>query len=306
MIRPLARLPALALALCLKALPAQAADLTVDANSHFLIDATINGHPVRLRVDPETSGYIILNPETVTRIGLRRSMLGSSTRIGPVRLTGSSKVARVRIGDTEGNRRLVWIDRPAVEDADGLIGPADMPYDRVTFTLRPGAEGEAAYALPMEFVRSAGLSYPLTLGEQVVRVQFSLVKPDSMATAAAGALLASTYGGGWTGEARDQLIEFGVVRPVRPLVLQRPAELNGFGFSSFLVRTSDNRGNLDLPPEPDADPSEIVVTGSNGRRSRAVYSLTLGRDRLSACSSLVWDNRSRQLTLRCSLGVQAP
>ena len=299
MIRPLARLLALALALCLKALPAQAADLTVDANSDFLIDATINGHPVRLRVDPETSGYIILNPEAVARIGLRRSMIGSSTRIGPVRLNGSSKVARVRIGETEGRRRLVWIDRPAVDDADGLIGPADMPYDRVTFDLRPAAAGETAYTLPMEFVRSAGLSYPLALGEQVIRVQFSLLKPNSMATAAAGAILASAHGGGWTGEPRDQLIEFGVVRPVRPLALERPVEFNGFGFSRVLVRTSDNRGNLDLPPEPDADPSEIVVTGSNGR-SRAVYHLVVALDRLSACSRLGWDNRGRQLTLTCA------
>ena len=98
---------------------AAAADLTVDAASDFLIDATINGQPVRLRVDPETSGYIVLNPATVQRLGLRRSMLGSRTRIGPVRLTGGSKVAEVSLGGVTGDRRLVWIDRPAVEGADG-------------------------------------------------------------------------------------------------------------------------------------------------------------------------------------------
>ena len=207
---------------------AQAADLVVDAASNFVIDARINGQPVRLRVDPETSGYVILNPETVARIGLRRSMMGSRTRIGPVRLTGSSKVAEVSIGGVTGDRRVVWIDRPAIEGADGLIGPADMPYDRVTFSLGAPRDGETAFVLPMEFERSFGLFVPLILGERAFRFQFSLTKPATLATAGAGAQLASLYGGGWTGEARNQMIEFGVVRPVRPLALQRPVELQGF------------------------------------------------------------------------------
>ena len=100
------------LAALLTGTPAAAADLVVDAASNFTIDATINGQPVRLRVDPETSGYIILNPAAVQRLGLRRSMLGSRTRIGPVRLTGGSKVAEVSIGGVTGDRRVVWIDRP--------------------------------------------------------------------------------------------------------------------------------------------------------------------------------------------------
>ena len=92
--------------------PATAADLTVDAASDFLIDATINGQPVRLRVDPKTSGYVILNPATVARLGLRRSMIGSRTQVGPVRLTGSSKVAE--IVDRRGDRRPAdGLDRPA-------------------------------------------------------------------------------------------------------------------------------------------------------------------------------------------------
>lgn len=277
---------------------AQAADLVVDAASNFVIDARINGQPVRLRVDPETSGYVILNPETVARIGLRRSMMGSRTRIGPVRLTGSSKVAEVSIGGVTGDRRVVWIDRPAIEGADGLIGPADMPYDRVTFSLGAPRDGETAFVLPMEFERSFGLFVPLILGERAFRFQFSLTKPATLATAGAGAQLASLYGGGWTGEARNQMIEFGVVRPVRPLALQRPVELQGFRVGAFLVRTGDNRGNLSLPPESDADPDEVVVTG--GSRQRAAFVVHVGMDRLSQCSRLVWDNITRRMTMNCT------
>jgi hypothetical protein len=281
-----------------------AADLTVDAATNFTVAATINGQPVRLRVDPETSGYIILNPETVARIGLRRSMLGSRTRIGPVRLTGSSKVAEVAIGGVTGDRRVVWIDRPAIEGADGLIGPADMPHDHVTFAIAAPRAGETTIVLPLAFERSFGLYFPVTLGDRNFRFQFSLTKPDSLATAGAGAELATLYGGAWSGEARDQVIEFGVVRPVRPLALRRPVDLMGLQLDRLLVRTGDNRGNLSLPPEPDADPDEAVVDGAS--RQRAQFIVHVGRDRLARCSSLVWDNAARSITLNCSNTAQIP
>jgi hypothetical protein len=291
-------LPLFALVAFLLPAASHAADLTVDAASNFIIDATINGQPVRLRVDPETSGYVILNPATVARIGLRRSMLGSRTQIGPVRLTGSSKVAEVTVGGVTGERRVVWIDRPAIEGADGLIGPADMPYDRVIFTLAATRGGEATFVLPMAFERSFGLFYPLTLGERAFRFQFSLMKRYSLATAGAGAELALRFGGDWAGEALDQVIEFGVVRPVRPMTLARPLELQGFRVGRFRVRTGDNRGNLSLPPEPDADPDEVVVTGES--RQRAAFVVHVGMDRLAQCSRLVWDNIARRLTLNCT------
>src|SRR5690349_13453631 len=98
-------------------LQARAADLILDLASNYLIAATINGQPVRLRIDPAASGYIILNPATVARIGLRRSMTRSMTRIGPVRLTGGSKVADVVLGGVQGERRLVWFDQPGVDGA---------------------------------------------------------------------------------------------------------------------------------------------------------------------------------------------
>ena len=153
-----------------------------------------------------------------------------------------------------------------------------MHYDRVTFALGAARAGEAAFVLPMQFERSYGLFFPLTLGDHEVRFQFSLIKPDTMATAGAGAHLAALNGGAWTGEARDQMIDFGVVRPVRALRLERPVELGGLRLGALLVRTGDNRGNLTLPPEPDADPEEVVVTGAS--RQRARFNVTLGRDRL--------------------------
>lgn len=280
------------------AAPALAADVTVSAASGFLIDATINGQPVRLRVDPETSGYIVLNPETVARLGLRRSLIGSQTRIGPVRLTGSSKVAELSIGGTTGDRRMVWLDRVAAEGADGLIGPSDLPYDRVTFEIAAPGAGERTFDLPLEFERSFGLYYPRTFGEHAFRFQFSTSKPATLATAGAGAHLATIFGGAWSAEARDQIIEFGVVRPVRAFRFERPVDIGGLGLAETLVRTGDNRGNLDLPPEPDADPDEVVVTG--GSRQRALFTVQVGLDRLTRCSRMIWDNGTSRMTFSCA------
>ena len=128
--------------------------------------------------------------------------------------------------------------------------------------------------------------------------QFSLTKVETMATAGAGAHLAALNGGAWSGEARDQVVDFGVVRPVRPLALSRPVNLGGLELGRLLVRTGDNRGNLALPPEPDADPDEVTVTA--GSRQRARFVVILGRDRLGLCSSIVWDNRARRMIFRCA------
>jgi hypothetical protein len=138
---------------------------------------------------------------------------------------------------------------------------------------------------------------PLRLGERDFRFQFSLMKPFSLATAGAGAELAALYGGSWAGEPLDQMIEFDVVRPVRPMAFARPVILGGLELRALRVRTGDNRGNLSLPSEPDADPDEVVVTGAS--RQRAAFVVHVGVDRLSLCSSLVWDNRTRRMSLHC-------
>jgi len=173
-----------------------------------------------------------------------------------------------------------------------------MPYERVTFAIRAPSEGETLLDIPMEFSRGFGLYVPLRVGEHDFRFQFSLAKPFSLATAGAGAVLATAYGGSWAGGAADQLIDFDVVRPARPMAFARPIDLAGLAVGALRVRTGDNRGDLTLPPEPDADPDEVVVTAAS--RQRAAFVVHIGADRLSRCSSLVWDNRTRRMSLHCS------
>jgi hypothetical protein len=180
--------------------PAAAADLVLEAGAHF-VEAQVNGQPVRLRVDPEASGYIILNPAAVQRAALRPSLTRAVTYIGPVRLTGRTKSTTVTIGARTDERRIIWMDRDAAADADGIISPADLPYDRVTLNLRPPAAGEQAFTLPMTYQRSAGLVHSLRIGEQEIGFKISTANSHTLATAAAGALIAAQQGGAWAGEA---------------------------------------------------------------------------------------------------------
>jgi hypothetical protein len=186
-----------------------------------------------------------------------------------------------------------------IDDADGLISPAALPYERVTFELGAEQRGEVVSTFAMTYSTEYGLLFPLRVGKQAIQFQFSTVKPRSMATAAAGARIAEDYGGAWSGGPFEQLIEYGVRRPVRPLGLQTPLALEGLALPGFLVRTSDNLGNHNLPSDTSANPREIVVTGVRSRGA-AVYMVTIGLDRLSACSRMIYEGPQHRLVLHCA------
>lgn len=296
------------LALCVAALalfaaaPACAAELTVRASERFTMAVTVNGHPLRLRVDPEAPGFVVLNPDVARRIGLRPSLLDVEAIIGPVRLDGSTKVALIEHEGMRFRRRIAWVAGNAADDADGLVNPANLPFDRVTFELGAPSAGETEQALTMDYTREYGLRFAVPVGERKVHFLFSTSKARSMATAAAGAQLALAFGGVWSGAISEELIEYGVRRPVRPMTLQRPTAVGGVTVGKFLVRTGDHRGNNDLPSDS-ADPAEIVVTARSAQP--AVYMITLGLERLAACSRMTYERASRRLTLRCRGGAAA-
>ena len=302
------KLAFLAAAVCAAAFasPAAAADLTLDASNNFTIPVEIRRQIVNLRVDLETSGYPIFNPGTAARLGFRGSLFGARALVGPVRLSGEQNGAKFRIAGVERSYRFAFFDRDIVEGADGIISPHELPYDNIVFRLRDPQPGEVTTRIPMSFDRGAGLFAPLVMGDRTVFVEFSLLQPRNLATASAGALVAASHGGEWTGEAEPARIKFGVDRPVRPMRLARPLDIGGFGLSSLHVRTGDHRGNYLLPPdaappaagEAGQDPDEIVVTG-NVQRSRARLFMAVGRERLSACSSLTYTPATKTLTLRC-------
>mgnify|MGYP000894234712 CR=1 FL=1 len=278
--------------------PAAPTHRLIGAETGLTVAVTVNGQPLRLRVDPGSG--LMLNLEAARRIGLRGSMLAVSARVGPVRLRGHSKVARLRIGAWEGRRRFIWFDREVVEGADGTIGLADLPEDEVRMELGPVGPGQVHHVFAVESENMLGLVHRFRVRTQDAIMRFSFLPPDSQVTAALGAILAEAQGGDWNGEAREAPILFGVVRPLRPMRFARPLMVGGYGVAEINVRTSDWRGDHALPADEDeGDPSEMVVTGQR-RGMRPLYRMTLGRDRLAACSSLLYSRPRQQLVLTCS------
>jgi hypothetical protein len=54
-------------------------------------------------------------------------------------------------------------------------------------------------------------------------------------------------------------------------------------------------------PAADADPDEIVVQAAR-KRARSDLSVTLGRDILGSCRTIIFDKASRTITLDCAGG----
>lgn len=290
---------ALALWLGTAPAPALASELVLGPEGGHVVEGRVNHHPVRLRVDPETPGHVILNGDAAFRLRLFPTTRAAAVIIGPVRVEGASRPTPVTLGGITGIRRVVWTDRTVVDGADGVISPADLPYDRVTLRFRVSAADEQEFEFPMRFGRDLGLFHSLRLRSGMVHVRVSTSRSASLATAAAGALLVQEFGGGWDGEARRMTIKYGVDRPVRPIRLDRPALLAGQPITDLLVRTRDHRGILSLPADAPADPDEVVVTAQI-QRQPARFLVSLGLDWLSSCSSLTWDNNERRMTLRCA------
>jgi hypothetical protein len=279
--------------------PAAAEDLRLAADNNYILPVEVNGQVLRLRVDPAAPGYVLLNPDTVARLGLRGSMTGSVTHVGPVTLKGGSNAVKMRVGAVASKPRAIWIDREVAPGADGTISPELLPHDRIVFEIAPARSGETESRIAMDYAPGIGLVHLYPAGERRIHIAFTLADPRSLSTAAAGALLAGMKGGDWTGPVREEPVRFGVRRPVRPFRLAAPAALDAYEIRSFLVRTADFRGSYQLPPDR-ADPDEIVVTAVTKGRQRARLYLLIGADALARCSSLTYAKAARQLTLRCA------
>jgi hypothetical protein len=305
------RKAAILIGLALLARPAAAADLVLDRAGFYLVTVQINGVTLRLRADPAASGLVILNPDAVRRAKIQPELVHqrpgipglfireATARVGPVSLAGRTRALLARIGGEMVPVRAIWFDRAAIDGADGVISPASLPYDSVSFRLRPPRGDESDTALVLEFVTELGLYHPWLLGERAIPIQFSLWRPASISTAAAGALIARGRAGAWRGDLDRLPLSFGIVRPVRPMMLARPIELGGLSVGRFLVRTGDYRGAYALPPDAALDPDEIVVTAERAVQA-ARLNLILGQDQFGACASLRFERAPRRLILSCA------
>jgi hypothetical protein len=300
------RLAVLALAVALPAAAPAAAPppvgpLTVSARDGFVVQVSVKGQVLRLRVDPAI-GTIVLNPAVAARLGLKpnftNAIMKPTIRIGPELIRGIAGGARIAIGTWTGGRPIFWFERDIVSGADGAIGIADLPHERVTMQLRPETPNDRSFTYVVQSGGLLGLVHRLPIGGKEIITRFSLHQPFTQASASAGAIFAAERGGAWAGEPSPRPVLLGVSRPARLMAFATPLSVGGMRFDRLLVRTSDYRGRYRLPTDPPADPNEIVVTG-NKASGKALLRLTIAEDRLAPCSSLSYAARERRLTLVC-------
>jgi hypothetical protein len=300
-------LPLLAGAL-LQAVSASPYILEVPADGMF--DGTLAAAEDRpaMRVRVHVSPAMPFRPFLLTRVAEAAHLVPVPVphriSVGPVRIDGTPGTAMIAMAGKSFLRGVTWFDAPMAEGADMVVGPQGLPFNQVRFQLRPPRPGERRIRLPIVQEDLISTVVRFRIGRQEVRLGFAPERPTSLATAAAGALLAETNGGvlGDTGE-RIRLA-LGVERPVRPMRLARPLSIEGLPIDSLLVRTRDFGGETRLPglevPDGMAAPDEVVVR-ARGAPSPAVYYIILGADALAPCSSIMFDNYRRRVELSCLL-----
>lgn len=266
---------------------------------------TVAGHPARLRIDPSAPGLPMVNPGLARRAGLKGGMFGAVYVVGPVRIVGGSAVTRLDLGGGPIKRRVSWPNRDFTRRADMTVGPGGMPDPVIRFQLRAARAGERITILPMApaggLFGGYGGSFALApIGGVPTRVRFNPDNPRTLATAGAGLALASAHGGRLEGEVGTAPVAFGVERPVRRMLLARPLAIGPLALAAIDVRVADfgNAAGIADADAPPPDPDEIVVT-AKGKRDRSRDSLTLGRDQLDRCSSIVFDKPAKQVRLSC-------
>src|SRR4051812_14649887 len=231
-----------------------------------IVDATVNGVPGRLRIDPAVPSLPMLGSAWAERAQLRPGPFAFGYMVGPEQVHGRSAVTQIAVGENAAARRhrVGWTERPYSTAADGVVGPGGLPQQIVRFVLGPPRPGERTVALPMAdeggLFGGWGHSYALIdLGGAPLRIRFDPHHPRTLATAGAGVRLAAVYDARIAGETGSEEIAFGIARPVRTLHLGRPLQIGPLSITELGVRTSDF-GNAAAIREAGGDPDEIVVT----------------------------------------------
>lgn len=281
---------ALLAGLCL-ATPALAqTSITLDAAPVAIIDAQINNRPVRLEVDPRMPDMLALSTPAAERLGVRRLPFAQAQVgiEGGASMRGRIARPNIRFGDRTVRNMAGIFSVPVSTRADGVIGPASLPYDIVTLRLSADAANHRDIVLPLE--NPDWWIAQTDVGGHSVRLSFDVANEASIFNRAAARL----FDGAGAIPAAGELVE-------RPLIL-------GLSTNMQPVRTELTALGLSLGPtyartiapllgalEEDA----IVV---EGERSEARPSLTFGRTALrdAGCSSISVNRRTRQLTLRCA------
>lgn len=279
-----------------------------------LVEVRVNEQPATLRIDPAAPAMPLINRSVAESAHLKMKSswgVGIGYAIGNTSVMSRTQVVRLDLGNGRIKRRVGWTSRPFAAVADGSIGPEAFPETIIRFQLRDPRVGAKTVSFPMDrdstalgiFGNFSATFGQINVGGEPMRVRFDPYHARSLVTAGAGARLARSYDGAITGQTEPTEIFFGVQRPVRTLILNRPLELGRLMISSLGIRTTDDGSINSIKevgvPEQHVDPDEIVVTAKGKKRYTRRDTLSLGNDYLARCSSITFDRGEKVIRLTC-------
>lgn len=268
-----------------------------------ILPMTVNGVPGRLLIDPDGMEEAICNFGFIRKAGLRNHGTRPLAQVGPMKVDGAREFAAFRVNGRKLSRWVRWTVRPAVTNADCVLGPAGLAEDIVRFEIRPVEPGMTEIALPFYDAprewddRSVATS--LRVARQEIGVGLSFRNKVTILSAPAALLLAPSLGGVVEGTARSARIEYGVYRPVRRLVVQRPLTVGPLSTTLIHVRVDDwGDANGVSAAVKGLGADDILVTGKIAQRW-SLKKVAIGWGDLSRCASLVYDKPGRRIVLTC-------
>jgi hypothetical protein len=278
------------------ALPASAqTSITLNANPAPIIEAQINGQPVRLEVDLRFPRGLAMSRAAAERLRVRRvPFLGIGIGLEGSDATLSGRLARPRIVfpggaemDTESTRAFAGIfPAPVSTRADGVIGPGALPYDVVTIILGPDPANARDIVFTLE---DADIWAPdVDVGGERVRIMFGLSDRVSIFNRAASRRYDHSGAITSTGELAETPTILGLRTLMQPV--ETTLTMDGLPIAPAYARTN---APLLGATEEDA----IVVRAEAEETPPAIM---LGRTALAGCSSIRVERRTRRMTLRCA------
>lgn len=278
------------------------------------IDATVEGRPARLLVGSGRIDRLTLDTDYVAANGIKPATLMGRAEVtvaGRREFKGRNRPLTFSVAGRVREARAFWFDGAPDRGADGSIGPLGLPQERVVFLLGPTDPTDVASKAPLSGNVDGSGFVGFRVGDGGMAVTFDVEDGERypVASAAAGALIARTFGGQVSGPSWDVEILMGVKRPVRLLTLERPLVVGPLSFSAIAVRVRDRidasgRGSsiADADADAVADPSEVVVATTARNAPKPIYTLSIPRASLARCSRLTYDKPAAKIELLCRPG----
>lgn len=270
--------------------PARAQESIALQASAPIIDAEINGRPVRLEVDLRFPRALALSTDAAQQLRVRRVPL-LSARIG---IEGSDdtllgRIARPRVvfeGEEDERAFAAIVGAPVTRRADGVVGPGVLPYNVVIVRLGPDQPGarDITFALGDADVWRVETQ----VGGETLQVLFDVTSAPTIFNRSASRLFDRPGGLVPVGDIARLPLILGLETMMQPV--ETDFTVAGLDLGATYARTN---APLIGATEPDAIVSETQA------RNPPPPNVTLGRDALSVCSSITVDRRARRLTLRC-------